>query len=1026
MRNLLILLLLCLNLTLTGTTYYIDPSGKDSNNGTSNSPWKTLAYACSNIKIAGDIIHVDAGTYIETLRCSLAVGVSIEGEGATSIIKSHYISTEGLNSGFIQLSGGTNSGQHISGIYLDGDNLTANNGILVYNRSNVSIHNCTIINFLTQGVRFSGSGNCTGNSFYNNSVSNSGGYDSDEHANLSFSYNTGILIYGNTIIQDKRPSAGTGLGIQVEDNTFGAKIYNNNIRGTEVSASGNGTYAIELWCGSKSMGHGMEIYGNTIVGEVDFGAGVMKGSYTYGVDFHNNIIGYDVAEISTNPSVGRTALQFEEIVSDVIVRSNLFKGINRPLYFCSNGTNGAFQNISIYNNIFQNINFSYLCQNTSAGYSAHGSAIIFGGSAFDYIRNVYIQNNDLIAYSTNPAEVGVFLPTSGDCDNVIVQNNIFQGFSEAAITAEAQSGGGSLTTLVIQKNIFFQNGNSNNLKTVGISPTAVNNDGGIKSNPSFVSSTDFHLQPGSPAINSGVYIAGLTVDYEGNTIKNPPSIGAYENASSVPVPVVPVYQSSVVQNATPSVLEMTYDIALSNIVPAVSSFTVVVNSVARTVNKVTISGTTVQLALASPVAYGEVVAISYNKPSSNPLQTSAGGQAASISVQSTTNKVNSVVSPVYVSSVVQNTTPLLLEMTYNLTLANIVPAASSFSVMVNSVVRTVNAVTISGVKIQLTLSVRILPGDIVTVSYTKPSTNPIQTAQGVAAVNITSQPVINNCINTVPTAVITSPVANSSFTASANITITADVSDTDGSVSLVEFYNGNTKLGSKSSAPYSMVWNNVTTGNYSLTAIATDNLNAKTTSPAILISVINSPQKVNQHPRVKISNPRKGITFDDQSAVTIEAEASDPDGTIDKVELFNGTIRLVELTEAPYTYTWKDVTAGTYSITAVATDNLRDTTVSAPVEFIVGTTVKYDANSEIIKLYPNPNNGHFSVEFINPLQNDKSEILITDLSGKKVYSGPVLKEEMKKQIDMSNSRNGIYIMMIKDKEILVTKKFIKN
>ena len=117
---------------------------------------------------------------------------------------------------------------------------------------------------------------------------------------------------------------------------------------------------------------------------------------------------------------------------------------------------------------------------------------------------------------------------------------------------------------------------------------------------------------------------------------------------------------------------------------------------------------------------------------------------------------------------------------------------------------------------------------------------------------------------------------------------------------------------------------------------------------------------------------------------------------------------------------------GTYSITATATDDLSDTTVSSPIEFIVGTTSRYDPNSEIVKLYPNPNDGHFSVEFINPMESEKGDIIITDLGGKMVYNGPVLKEELKKQIDLSGSKSGVYVMMIKDKDIMVTKKFIKN
>ena len=383
-----------------------------------------------------------------------------------------------------------------------------------------------------------------------------------------------------------------------------------------------------------------------------------------------------------------------------------------------------------------------------------------------------------------------------------------------------------------------------------------------------------------------------------------------------------------------------------------------------------------------------------------------------------------VIVPVFNSASVENATPSLLEMTYSSTLANIVPAASAFAVTVNSVARTVNVVSVSGTKVQLTLSSRIVIGDIVTISYTKPSDKPLQTTSGGIATSIINQQVINNCLNVVPTAVITSPVSNNSFTAPANITIVANASDPDGSISMVEFYNGSTKLGSITSAPYSYTWNSVAAGNYSLTVIATDNLNAKTTSSVVSISVNNTTSAPNKHPIVKISNPRKGINYDNLSAIELDAIASDPDGTITKVEFYNGNFKLVELTSAPYTYTWKNVAAGSYTITAIATDNLNDTTASEPVEFIVGSIIKPNANSDIIRLYPNPNNGHFSIEFTRALQSEKSEIIITDGAGKLVYNGPVLKEEVLKQFDLSSSRCGMYVVMIKNKEILVTKKFI--
>ena len=84
---------------------------------------------------------------------------------------------------------------------------------------------------------------------------------------------------------------------------------------------------------------------------------------------------------------------------------------------------------------------------------------------------------------------------------------------------------------------------------------------------------------------------------------------------------------------------MTYNLSLASIVPATSAFTVMVNSVARTVSSVSISGTKVTLTLASPVVSGNTVTVAYTKPATNPLQTTSGGQAASITAQPVTNYV---------------------------------------------------------------------------------------------------------------------------------------------------------------------------------------------------------------------------------------------------------------------------------------------------------------------------------------------------------------------------------------------------
>ena len=93
--------------------------------------------------------------------------------------------------------------------------------------------------------------------------------------------------------------------------------------------------------------------------------------------------------------------------------------------------------------------------------------------------------------------------------------------------------------------------------------------------------------------------------------------------------------------------------------------------------------------------------------------------------------------------------------------------------------------------------------------------------------------------NQAPTVSLTAPAANAQFVEGSNISLTANAADTDGSIRKVEFYQGDTWLGVDSTAPYSLNWTNVATGNYQLYCVAFDNQNASTESGYINISVAN-------------------------------------------------------------------------------------------------------------------------------------------------------------------------------------------
>ena len=122
-------------------------------------------------------------------------------------------------------------------------------------------------------------------------------------------------------------------------------------------------------------------------------------------------------------------------------------------------------------------------------------------------------------------------------------------------------------------------------------------------------------------------------------------------------------------------------------------------------------------------------------------------------------------------------------------------------------------------------------------------------------------------------------------------------------------------------APFTFAWSGVGPGTYALTAKATDNDGATTTTAATTITVSAAPPS-NQPPTVTLTTPANGASFNAPASVSLAATASDPNGTVAKVEFFNGTTKLSQDTTAPYSRTWSGVGAGTYGLTAKATDNL--------------------------------------------------------------------------------------------------------
>ena len=108
-----------------------------------------------------------------------------------------------------------------------------------------------------------------------------------------------------------------------------------------------------------------------------------------------------------------------------------------------------------------------------------------------------------------------------------------------------------------------------------------------------------------------------------------------------------------------------------------------------------------------------------------------------------------------------------------------VPAASAYSVVVDGGAGTApSGVSVSGKAVTLTLASAVGSGQVVTVTYTEPASNPLQDATGLAAVALTGQAVTNNTGNNLAGGAPTiSGTAQSGQTLTAN---TSAITDADG------------------------------------------------------------------------------------------------------------------------------------------------------------------------------------------------------------------------------------------------------
>src|ERR1035441_6617901 len=203
------------------------------------------------------------------------------------------------------------------------------------------------------------------------------------------------------------------------------------------------------------------------------------------------------------------------------------------------------------------------------------------------------------------------------------------------------------------------------------------------------------------------------------------------------------------------------------------------------------------------------------------------------------------------------------------------------------------------------------------------------------------------------------PTNGQTFTAPANVGVHAWVIDSN-LVQTVQYFSGPTSLGTVTNTagvmltntgaanPFFLLWSNVPAGSYMLTAVATDAAHLTATSPPVNITVVAPPPV---RPATYIYSPTNGSMFLAPASLTIYARAVETTGVVQTVEFFAGSTSLGVVpnssqgvftnisTEPLFPLAWSNVLAGSYALTAVATDARGITATSSVVNISVVTNL---------------------------------------------------------------------------------------
>lgn len=211
-------------------------------------------------------------------------------------------------------------------------------------------------------------------------------------------------------------------------------------------------------------------------------------------------------------------------------------------------------------------------------------------------------------------------------------------------------------------------------------------------------------------------------------------------------------------------------------------------------------------------------------------------------------------------------------------------------------------------------------------------------------------------------------------------------------------------------------------------------------------------------PEVKLTSPVATTSYKAPASVQLTAIATNQGGSIKKVEFYAGSTLLRTENYAPYDWTWSNVSAGTYKITAKAYDSDGQVTTSTSVTITVSSSsttltstsqgnelmpaataitldssisATYEKENNLKRfdfvLVPNPAVDKAQLVLRNAPINQKAMLVVQTMSGAIVKQLPVLLSSGNVlSVDITSLSTGTYLVQLHWNGLSTTKTLVKT